>query len=61
MFMKVNILMIRKLVKVHLLKMVAHIQENLKMTNVMALVLIQIKMVILTVVCGRTIDVTEKV
>ena len=61
MFMKVNILMIRKLVKVHLLKMVAHIQENLKMTNVMALVLIQIKMVILIVVCGRMIDVTEKV
>ena len=61
MFTKVNILMIRKLVKVHLLKMDAHIQVNLKMINVMALVLIQIKMATPIVVCGRMIDVMEKV
>ena len=61
MFMKVNILMIRKLVKVHLLKTDVHIQVNLKTTNVMALVLIQIKMTTLIVACGRMIDVMEKV
>ena len=61
MFMKVNILIIRKLVKVHLLKTDVHIQVNLKTTNVMALVLIQIKMTTLIVACGRMIDVMEKV
>ena len=61
MFTKVNILMIRKLVKVLSLKTDVHIQANLKMINVMVLVLIQIKMVTHTVVCGRTIDVMEKV
>ena len=61
MFMKVNILTIRKLVKVHLLKTDVHIQVNLKTTNVMALVLIQIKMTTLIVACGRMIDVMEKV
>lgn len=59
--MKVNILMIKNVVKAHLFKMEKLILVNLRMINVMDLVLVQVKMVIHTLVCGRMTNVMEKV
>lgn len=53
--------MIKNAVRVHLFKMEKLILVNSKMINVMDLVLVQVKMATHIPVCGRMINVMEKV